>query len=167
MSASSFPEIDSLVYWWDDTAEQWREVSWSAWEASSGFSVPVKPLSDIRAGDTHFTVCVIDDDGSVANIIPHRYLLDEQGFRRHGDEPITDEERDFENAYCMKRETTEAEDRRHVEINQRIYRWSLPSADAARKLLRTLPSPPSVDAKHGIRSFLDACGASLRSTRLQ
>jgi hypothetical protein len=167
MSASSFPEMVSLVYWWDGGAKRWQEVSWDLWMASSGVSAAAKPLPGIRPGDTHFVVCVVDDDGSIANIIPHRYLIDEQGYRHHGDEPVTDEENEFERAYCLKRETTEAEDRRHVEINEKVYRWSLPSAGDARALLRMLPAPPSVNAKHGIRHFLSACGASLHSTRLQ
>lgn len=157
----------SLVYWWDSRAERWGEVSWDAWAASSGVSAPAKPLPSIRPGDTHFVVCVVDDDGSIANIIPHRYLIDEQGYRRHGNEPITDQENEFERAYYLKKETTEAEDRRHVEINEKIYRWSLPPADAARILLRVLPAPPSVNNQHGIRHFLNACGASLHSTCLQ
>jgi hypothetical protein len=167
MSASSYPEMVSLVYWWDIEGNRWAEVTWAAWAASSGINSPAKPLLGIRPGDTHFVVCVVDDDGSMANIIPHRYLIDAEGYRRHGDEPITEDENKFEREYYLKRETTEFENERHTEINQKIYRWSLPPAEAAQKLLRTLPSPPSMNLKHGIRHFMAACGVSMLSTRLQ
>jgi hypothetical protein len=167
MSASSYPEMVSLVYWWDSEAGRWDEVSWDDWVASSGISAPAKPLPGVRPGDTRFVVCVVDDDGSIANIIPHRYLIDGDGYRRHGEEPITDEEKIFERKYYLKRETTEGEDYRHKEINEKIYLWSLPPAAAARILLSVLPAPPSMNVEHGIRHFMTACGVSQPSGRLQ
>ena len=164
---SSYPEMVSLVYWWDSAACHWEEVSWNDWVASSDIRGPAKPLSGLRPGDTHFAVCVIDDDGSIANIIPHRYLIDDEGHRRHGDDPITDEENKFEREYYLKKDTTESEDRRHKEINDKIYRWSLPPTAAARQLLSALPAPPSMNVQHGIRHFMASCGVSLYSGRLQ
>jgi hypothetical protein len=157
----------SRVYWWDSEDRSWVEVSWNDWVASSGIRAPVKRLPRVRPGDTRFVVCVVDDDGSIANIIPHRYLIDGDRYRRRADEPITDEERTFESNYCLKRETTEAEDRRHEEINDKIYRWSLPPAATARILLSVLPAPPSMSIDHGIRHFIAARGVSLPSGRLQ
>src|SRR5690348_10420614 len=130
MSASSYPEMVALVYWWDHEALRWTEVSWDKWAASTGIRAPGRPLTGIRPGDTYFAVCVIDDDGSIANIIPHRYIIDAEGYRRRSNEPITHEEKEIESAHYIKRETTEAEDRRHLEINEKIYRWSLPPTDA-------------------------------------
>ena len=40
-------------------------------------------------------------------------------------------ENKFEREYYLKRETTEFENERHTEINEKIYRWSLPPAEAA------------------------------------
>jgi hypothetical protein len=156
-----------LVYWWDSEDRRWVEVSWNDWAASSGTRAPAKSLPGVRPGDTHFVVCVVDDDGSIANIIPHRYLIDGDGYRRRGDELISDEKNIFERKYYLKRETTEAEDRRHKEINDKIYRSSFAPAAAARTLLSVLPAPPSMNVEHGIRHFRAGCGVSLPSAGLQ
>jgi hypothetical protein len=167
MTALSYPIESSLVYWWDSIAAHWHQVSWHDWAASAGVSGRAKPLPMVRPGDTHFVVCVHDDDGSIANIIPHRYTIDADGFRRRGDDGITDEETAFESAYYLKKDTTDDEDCRHREINEKVYRWSLPPAKIARELLRALPSPPSIVPTHGVRHFMSACGIALHSTHLQ
>jgi hypothetical protein len=156
---------DVLVYWWNEIAGLWHQLSWASWVHSRSRS---KPLPGVHAGDTRFAVCVVDDDGSIANVIPHRYMIDDSGYPLgHPDYPMTKDDKDFWRRHFVDPYPSEADCRRWEEINERDYRWSLPSAAAVRALLRTLPTPPSMNPEHGIWSFAAAGGGVLASRRRQ
>jgi restriction system protein len=146
--------LETLVYWWASANQFWQELSWDEWAASSGVMQPAMPLHSVQRGDTYFALCVRDDDGSIANIIPHRYVIDAGGYRRGGDDGITAEETAFEREIYIKRQLSPEEEQRHIEINEKIYRWSLPSPAIAQELLRVLPAAPSAVPTHGIRHWL-------------
>jgi hypothetical protein len=59
----------------------WHRVDWASWSRfrdvlKQGFA----PLPHVGAGEHHFVVCVVRD-GRLRNILPHRYLIDDEGRR--------------------------------------------------------------------------------------
>lgn len=148
---------DTLVYWWDQQRDYWVRLQWDDFEQWLNKS---EPLPVIPPGDQYFVVCVADDDGSICNILPHRYVFDDGGRRRRGDNgPLSDEDVAFDRKILVKRdELTAAEQHRFEEIQERIYRWCLPPVDAARRLFAVLPAPLGPG---GVFHFRAAYGTSL------
>jgi hypothetical protein len=61
---------------WNEAERKWHAIAWLAWmKFRGGF----EPLSGIGAGDHWFVVCIVDGQGTLFNIIPHRYRLDRDG----------------------------------------------------------------------------------------
>jgi hypothetical protein len=87
---------ESLVYWWNPARKIWVQVSWEAWTAARAVdgSKPA-PVVGLSAGDHYFVVCILDDDGTVVNIIPHRYEMPQPGIIGPGVFDWTEEECEF------------------------------------------------------------------------
>jgi hypothetical protein len=150
----SMTENEVAAYWWDGSA--WRVIDWAIWEASilADGSLP------LPTGEHHAVVLVIDDDGSIANIAPHRFIVDKVGKRHAGCDPISAEDDQFYRAIMLKKDATEAELHRYHEISEKHWRWALPSPLAVRALLQALPGLPSNNHERGIWAFLAAYGST-------
>ena len=126
-------------------------------------------------GDHQFVVCITDDDGEVCNIIPHRYRLDQAGFlTAHPFDDLSPQEREAfyalnERHYACNPlvsggvDFTIAERKAFAVYRDRVARSYWPSQDAARALLRDLPSSSTKGPDWPALWFFDQLGINTRN----
>ena len=155
-------EPDPLVFRWAENSSEWVPVSWSAWSAFRGGQG-----HSFSAGDHRFVVCVVIEDGTIANLVPHRYQINHDGRVTDAFDGLDDTERAEVQRIMVDRDATPEDTERYRELMERGWRLAMPPFSAARKLLRNLPKPLSTEMQHGYRHFLEACGGNSGSTALQ
>jgi len=120
----------------------WRRIPWDSWRRFRDEGQGWAPLPDVVAGEHYFVVCMVED-GRLFNIIPHRYLIDNDGrisnsryFGVLSDEEINQFEalhrRHYE--YPQASPLTRAEQHTFDAIRDRLWRSWLPPAEAVRQL---------------------------------
>lgn len=160
--AQSTVERDPLVFRWVESSAEWVPVSWGEW-----FSFRGGRAHPFSAGDHRFVVCVVIEDGTIANIIPHRYQIDDHGQVIDAFDGLDDVERAEVQRIMIARDASAQDTERYRELMERGWRLALPAISAARELLRSLPTPLSADKQHGYRHFIEACGGWSGSSSLQ
>jgi hypothetical protein len=129
--------------------EGWRQIPWDAW-------LQFRCGGELGAfrGETYFIVLVLDDDGTVANALPHRYLLSDGGRMMDRISTWSDEDLRLYNAYYAGRVLALEEDEKVTKLMERDYQLSLPPLDAVHSFLRRLPGPikPGLGFDHFLRA---------------
>jgi hypothetical protein len=145
------PRPRDLIFAWDGT--DWHRVAMANWQAMQQGGL----LLGVLPGDRYFAYCIHDNlanDGTVANIIVHRYTIySDRPAEEGGRHLLTAAEwRDWDEIQG-KAGASDAETDRLHELQRKYDEWfRLPEA-AAEALLALLP-PPSRRPEHGIHRFL-------------
>ena len=152
----------TLVLHWNEAVGSWNPIRWDSWSHFRAIMTDFQPLAGVGAGDHSFVICVVDQDRTLHNIIPHRYRVDEGGrITDHEFDDLTADERAFVDRITMQKELPSDEDRpRFDRLRERIWQSHLPSPAAARALINDLPGFPVRDHQRPVWSFLSAFGIS-------
>jgi hypothetical protein len=158
------PDEGQQVLHWDDGA--WRPIAWQDWMNFRGLRDAFAPLPKVTAGEHRFVVCIIEN-GRLHNILPHRYLIDQDGlivddryFGVLSDSEIeryeTLDKRHYE--YPPAHLLSDDEQREFDAIRDRLWRSWLPPVEAIRELTRAAVALP--DENDAAWHVLEACGIS-------
>jgi hypothetical protein len=126
---------------------------------------PISGIRRWRAGEHYFLVCVLDDRGELANVIPHRYVLSTDGRLVHGFDGLRQAERE---EYCriqLLPQPTIEDSERYNELDARGFAVNLPPAHTVQPLLRALPGLAGAQPAGACWHFLSAIGISRSSAR--
>jgi len=157
---------EAMILHWNEQSETWDRISESAWRSFR--DTPFLPLRGIRNGDHSFVVCIVDENKSLFNIIPHKYRLDDDGrITSHRFDDLSEDERSFV-AECMIDPIGPDHEgqKRFRDLRERMWRGSLPPRQAADTLIRALPGLP-LNADCPAVSFLRAFGVTAPSRQMQ
>ena len=89
---------NTVILHWDECETTWAQLPWRDWVRFRGFDDGgLSLLAGAEAGEHYFLVCVLDDRGELANVIPHRYVLSTDGRLVHGFDGLRQAERE---EYC-------------------------------------------------------------------
>jgi hypothetical protein len=157
----SLDEGKQVLHWRDGA---WHRIAWQDWMSFFGLNADFAPLPYVTAGEHRFVVCIVED-GRLFNILPHRYLIDED--RRIADDRyfgmLSDAEieryetlnkRHYE--YPQAQPLTTGEQREFDAIRNRLWRSWLPPIEAVRELTRAAVALPDED--DAAWNVLEACG---------
>jgi hypothetical protein len=164
-SPSSDLDDDMVVLHWNEAARTWNKILWSDWMKFRAFRDEFRPLSDIRAGDHCFVVCVTDEHQNLFNILPHRYRLDRDGrITDHHFDDLSTSERAFISKWQLSQEApTGADADRRDALRERMWRSWLPTQEAATILIRHLPGFPTSSFDRPAIEFLSAFGITAQN----
>ena len=71
---------NTVILHWNECGTTWAQLPWRDWVRFRGFDDGgLSLLAGAEAGEHYFLVCVLDDRGELANVIPHRYVLSTDG----------------------------------------------------------------------------------------
>jgi len=150
---------DALIFGLRPSGE-WESI---AWKQFFEFKSETDRLPNWQ-GDVFIMAVVLSDDGSVANMIPHRYRFDDSGRRLPGDVgPLTNDENSELNRLCLLRNHTESEKARLQSLNEKVWEWCLPKQDEIRSLIRMLGR--DIDSSGGVTHMLAAIGIDTTNWR--
>lgn len=151
---------DMVVLHWNEQTKVWEPVRWDDWMSFRGLGDAFRPLLNVRAGFHTFVVCVVDEDRSLYNILPHRYRIDGDGrITDHNFSDLTDEDLAFVAKWDLSRVVaTGADAERYDNLRLRLWRSWLPEPEAARALIDNLPGFPKTDEERPVMSFLREFG---------
>jgi len=150
----------------------WHHIPWDGWLKFRDEGQSWAPIPHVTVGEHYFVVCVVED-GRLFNIIPHRYLIDNDG--RIADDRyfgvLSDEEmKQFEalnrrHYECPQTSPlTEAEQRTFEAIRDRLWRSWLPPTEAVREL--TIAATALPDEQDATWLVLEACGITRGTSRI-
>jgi hypothetical protein len=168
------PEEDMVIFHWNDAARSWDQKSWQDWMCFRGLGEgpqgeKFRPMQWIGAGEHYFVVCIVDEDRTLYNIHPHRYLIDQDG--RIADDRyfgvLSEAETERYEAlnkrayqYPQTHPLNEKEKTEFDSIRERLWHSWLPPKDAAMVLIRQLPGFPKAWPDRPQIAFLAAFGIS-------
>lgn len=151
---------DPMVLHWNASTSEWAPILWDAWMHFRALRGEFRPLNGVGSGDHCFVVCIVDNEGTLYNILPHRYRIDADGrITDHYFDDLNEEERSFVSKWQVDRSAPQGADAdRFDALRRRIWRCNLPPADAAAALIRNLPGFPATDMNRPVLSFLREFG---------
>src|ERR1700694_2076764 len=86
---------NTVILHWDASVDAWAQLPWRDWVRFRGFGEGGNSLlAGAEAGEHYFLVCVLEDGGDLANVIPHRYVLSTDGRLVHGFDGLEASERE-------------------------------------------------------------------------
>lgn len=153
-------EDDMVVLHWNEHSAVWEPVRWDDWMAFRGYGDNFRPLLGVREGDHYFVVCVVDEERTLYNILPHRYRIDRDGqITNHEFDDLTADDRAFVSKWNVSHDVpTGADGERFDSLRGRMWRSWLPPKDAASILIQNLPGFPATDDDRPVLSFLREFG---------
>ncbi|MGB5904461.1 MAG: hypothetical protein WBH00_16590 [Xanthobacteraceae bacterium] len=153
-------DADPIVLHWNAATSEWTMIPWDAWMHFRALRGDFRALSGLKSGDHYFVVCIVDSDGTLYNILPHRYRLDADGhITDHHFDDLDGSERAFVSKWQVDQDAPQGADAdKFDELRGRIWRGNLPPTDAARALIRNLPGFPATDTNRPVLSFLREFG---------
>jgi hypothetical protein len=157
---------NTVILHWDECRSSWAELPWLAWVRFRRLSNGGRcRLVGAKAGEHYFLVCVLEDDGELANVIPHRYVLSTDGRLVHGFDGLAAAEREEYCRIAVLASPTAEDLARYDELEAREFAVNLPPVHTVLPLLRAIPG--LAGAKHGAACwhFLSAIGVCRSSTR--
>lgn len=155
-------ELTPRILWWNIDARRWQEIPWDAWRNFRGPDIGSKVgdgcLRGVPAGDHRFALCIMDECGSVANVITHRYIIGDRGELVSSVDGLSDDERkELDRLYLLHAPSLE-DDARLADIRAKWgAKLTLPH-EAAMALMRDLPGPPVEDRNCGVWRFFAEVG---------
>ena len=152
---------NTVILHWDECETTWAQLPWRDWVRFRGFDDGgLSLLAGAEAGEHYFLVCVLDDRGELANVIPHRYVLSTDGRLVHGFDGLRQAERE---EYCriqLLLMPTIEDSERYTELDARGFAVNLPPPHTVQPLLRALPGLAG-SARHRRRDRLGGEGGRL------
>ena len=129
---------NTVILHWDECRSAWAQLSWLDWVRFRRLSDGGRSrLAGAQAGEHYFLVCVLEDDGELANVIPHRYVL-----------------------------SPTAEDlERYDELGAREFAVNLPPVHTVLPLMRAIPGVAGAKHSAACWDFLSAIGVCRSGTR--
>jgi hypothetical protein len=147
---SALHDGQDVLHWRDGG---WHHIAWNDWSNFRAPGAAFVPLPYVTAGEHRFVVCIVGD-GRLYNILPHRYLVGEDG--RIADDQyfgvLSDAEiglyqalnrRHYE--YPQTRPLNGDERSEFDAIRDRLWRSWLPPIEAVRKLTHATIALPDED----------------------
>jgi hypothetical protein len=157
---------NTVILHWDECRTAWAKLSWREWVRFRGFGQgAASMLAGAEAGEHYFLVCVLGDLGELANVIPHKYVLSNDGLLAHGFDGLGQAEREeYYRIGVLKLPTAKDWDRYH-ELDARGFTVNLPPPHTLPPLLRTMPGLAGARPSAACWRFLSAIGVCHSSTR--
>jgi len=115
-------------------------------------------LAGAEAGEHYFLVCVLTDHGELANVIPHRYLLSENGRLVHDFDGLEQTEREEYFSIQVQSLPTLEQLERYEELGARGLAYNLPPAHTVQDLVRAVPGLVTAPSNAACWEFLSAIG---------
>jgi hypothetical protein len=156
---------NTVILHWDECQSAWAELPWRDWVRFRGFGEGGSLLAGAEAGEHYFLVCVLEDDGDLANVIPHRYVLSTDGRLVHGFDGLGASEREEYYRIQVLLSPTIEDSERYSELGSRGFAVNLPPPRTVQPLLRALPGLAGARQNAGCWHFLSAIGICRASTR--
>jgi hypothetical protein len=72
---TTLDEGQQVLHWRDGA---WHHIAWNDWSKFRELGAAFLSLPHVTAGEHRFVVCIVED-GRLYNILPHRYLIDQDG----------------------------------------------------------------------------------------
>jgi hypothetical protein len=152
------PDLTVILHWKEDQ-NSWVELSWPDWVRFRGFAQGRhRMLAGAEAGEHYFLVCVHTDHGELANVIPHRYLLSENGRLVHDFDGLDRAEREEYCSIQVLGSPTSEESKRYKELGARGFAVNLPPAHTVQDLMRAVPGLIGAPSTAACWDFLSAIG---------
>ena len=156
----------TVILHWDECRSIWAEVSWRDWVWFRRFSGGgLSRFAGAEAGEHYFLVCVLGDDGELANVIPHRYVLSTDGRLVHGFDGLGAAEREEYYRIQVLAFPTIEDSERYDELDARGFTVNLPPVHTVQSLLRAMPGLAGAKQSAACWHFLAAIGVCRSSTR--
>jgi hypothetical protein len=156
---------NTVILHWDECQAAWAELPWRDWVRFRGFREGGSLLAGAEAGEHYFLVCMLEDDGDLANVIPHRYVLSTDGRLVHGFDGLGASEREeYYRIQVLDIPTIEDSDR-YNELGSRGFAVNLPPLHTVQPLLRALPGLAGAQQSAACWLFLSAIGICRAGTR--
>lgn len=131
------------IFHWLPEKDEWEPISYEAWTGFKGILTPRTGLPGISGGVHHFIACVLDDDGTVVNLIPHKYLIEMNGKLGPANfEGLTKDEREEYWKLMTAREDTPEDRKRLNEIRDKMWPAYQPPKESIEALKWVLPNRP-------------------------
>jgi hypothetical protein len=157
---------NTVILHWEECRSEWIELPWPDWVRFRGFAERQSLLAGANAGEHYFLVCMLEDAGDLANVIPHRYVLSTDGRLVHGFDGLGASEREeYYRIQALPLPTIE-DSEFYNELGERGFAVNLPPVHTVQPLLRSLPG--LAGAQHGAAcwhflSAIGVCRASMRA----
>lgn len=131
------------IFHWLPEKDEWEPIPSDAWTGFKGVLTPRTGLPGISGGVHHFVACVLDNDGTVVNLIPHKYLIDIDGKLGAANfEGLTKDEREEYWKLMTASEDTPEDQRRLDEIREKMGPAYQPPPESIEALKWSLPNRP-------------------------
>jgi hypothetical protein len=150
-------DLDSVVLHSLPEENRRETISWDSWVAFRGVFQEQVPLPTVGGGIHHFMICVLDDDETAVNVIPHKYLIEPNGsIGRDNFAGFTKEDREEDMRLMRLREFGPGDRERLDQLHRKMEIAYAPPSDSIIALLRALPTAPRADstADRRLRSML-------------
>jgi hypothetical protein len=157
---------NTVILHWDECRTSWAQLSWCDWVRFRGFGEGgASVLAGAEAGEHYFLVCVLDDGGELANVIPHRYVLSTDGRLVHGFDGLGAAEREEYYRIQVLALPTIEDSERYNELGARGFSVNLPPLHTVQPLLRAMPGLAGAQHSAACWDFLSAIGVCRSSMR--
>jgi len=156
---------NTVILHWDECQTAWAELPWREWVRFRGFGEGGSLLAGAEAGEHYFLVCVLENSGDLANVIPHRYVLSTDGRLVHGFDGLGALEREEYYRIQVLHIPTIEDSERYNELGLRGFAVNLPPLHTVQPLLRALPGLAGAQQSAACWHFLSAIGICRASTR--
>ncbi len=158
---------NTVILHWDACQTAWAELPWQDWIRFRGLGEGGPSLLEgAAAGEHYFLVCMLEDGGDLANVIPHKYILTTDGRLVHGFDGLGASEREeYYRIQVLHLPTIEDSDR-YNELSSRGFAVNLPPLHTVQPLLRSLPGLAGAQQSAACWHFLSAIGVCRASTRV-
>ena len=156
---------NTVILHWDECQTAWAELPWRDWVRFRGFGEGGSLLAGAEAGEHYFLVCVLENSGDLANVIPHRYVLSTDGRLVHGFDGLGALEREEYYRIQVLHIPTIEDSERYNELGLRGFAVNLPPLHTVQPLLRALPGLAGAQQSAACWHFLSAIGICRASTR--
>ncbi len=151
---------DPIVLHWRSDDGVWFPLRWDRWMQFRGFEGEFVPLDGVQPGDHCFVICILDEDKTLYNIIPHKYRIDSDGsISKFRFDDLSDEDWRLIDKWQVAKDFPDpATSDVLYALRERAWRANLPTLHAARELLNNLPGFPATGEDRPAISFLIAFG---------
>jgi len=156
----------TVILHWEQYRAAWAKLSWGDWVRFRGpyDGVPTL-LAGADAGEHYFLVCILDDRGELANVIPHRYVMSADGLLVHGFDGLLPAEREeYQRIQMLPAPSVEDSDRCQ-ELHARGFAANLPPSHTVGPLLSMMPGLAGAQPSAACWDFLSAIGICRSSPR--
>jgi hypothetical protein len=165
MRMAGTPE-NTVILHWDECGAAWSRLSWRDWVRFRGLGAGgLSLLAGAEPGEHYFLVCILDDGGELANVIPHRYVMSADGRLVHGFDGLGAAEREEYYRIQVLVLPTLEDAERYGELDARALAVNLPPRHTVQPLLKAIPGLAGARHSAACWDFLSAIGVCRSSAR--